>query len=176
MDRSWLPKRFRPVRRCPVCGLDVRMPRSERSGGTCTGPNPESFPGTPHQGPWATPAEIKRWDEWRADRALLDARVPREYLLDGQMIRGGADFGYAVGAALHGPAADWAWYHGLPTRYFSPDGFTDWLKSAWPQDAVLVWQHHDPRDLLGTSYWWKKPVFDVLVALLDECAVAYRLE
>jgi hypothetical protein len=140
--------------------------------------------GTPHQGPWATPAEIERWDEWRAERAVLDARTPREYVIDGRMIDSGGAFFYAIMCALEQPT-DWTIWRGLPPRYqmFQWDAVADRLEANWRprDDAVLVWKHHDQsRDMLGANYphggHEGKPYFDDLLDLLNQSNVLYRLE
>jgi len=153
------------------------MPRSGRDTSHCYGPDLKAWPGRPHQGPWATTNEIEQWREWRINRATLDSRVPREYVLDGRMIHEDGDFGRATSVALEGPITVTA-KRSAYERRLNLDGFADWLSAAWPPDAVLIWRHHDESRSMTRAFGPSqgKPVFEVILEILEQCDVQYRLE
>jgi hypothetical protein len=154
------------------------MPRSPEAGAYRNGPNPDARPSTLHQGPWASPSWVARWEAWRANRCLLDARTPREYVIDGRTIHDDQDFGFAIQQALMGPLIA---VRSERERRLDIDGFGDWLNAVWSSragDAVLVWKHHEQcRDIQpADGRHHEKPVFDVLLEMFDDWDVPYRLD
>lgn len=149
------------------------------------------WPYDPHEGPWATPTEVAAWVDWRRSRAVLDARPPREYVIDGQTMLIDTDFADAIDEALFGPMT-------RSRTGILGDGFADWLYFTWPrrdgrprnqypiggdprlpesEPAVLVWKHHDQsRDIVSTGPNQPDDPFEAALGILEGVHVPYRLE
>lgn len=164
-------KLLRPRRICPTCRRPVRQPKSGEPTARHYGGDPNSWPRYPHEGPWTTEADRDAWARWRATRQELDARRPREYVINGRAILDAEGFRTAVDEALFGPGAPQDGW-GL-----SPDGFSDWIDVVWPREYVLVWRdHHISCEAMSEpGPGWDDTDFGILIEILDEREITYQL-
>ena len=84
----------------------MRPTRQSAQAGRATarhyGGDRNAWPRYPHEGPWTTEADRDQWARWRARREELDARRPREYVINGEAILDANRFSTAVDEALFG--------------------------------------------------------------------------